>query len=217
MLAPLHAEAISPVSRSHLESLKSGSAGLLRRPGPRARRPQPGRVRRVHSHRDAEVGAGRAEGRHPEAITGVQNGQRPFVFHVLPRQLPLVRRVREHDRLGALWRFGIRRAAQDRQLLQDKAPEDDDAWFDACAKVADGVRGTPRSSRAAARFFAAHAFCGRAIYQMASASARLNTSGAAIFKSGVQASPLRELPSQHRARRGAIEGGSLPGILPAQT
>jgi dienelactone hydrolase len=26
------------------------------------------------------------------------------------------------------------------QLLKDKAPEDDEAWFDACAKVADGVR-----------------------------------------------------------------------------
>ena len=45
------------------------------------------------------------------------------------------------------------------RLLKGKAPEDDDAWFDACAQVADGVRARYRScvsiqARRAVRKFA---------------------------------------------------------------
>ena len=55
------------------------------------------------------------------------------------------------------------------QLLKDKDPEDDDAWFDACATVADSVRAhAERFEGAAHRHSAAHAYL-RACnyYQMA--------------------------------------------------
>jgi dienelactone hydrolase len=55
------------------------------------------------------------------------------------------------------------------QLLKDKAPEDDEAWFDACMKVAEGVRGhAAKFEGAGHRFSAAHAYL-RACnyYQMA--------------------------------------------------
>src|SRR5688572_13529039 len=45
------------------------------------------------------------------------------------------------------------------RLLKDKDPEDDDAWFDACAKVADGVRGYAEKFEGAVhRYSAAHAY-----------------------------------------------------------
>src|SRR5688572_31915570 len=45
------------------------------------------------------------------------------------------------------------------RLLKDKAPEDDDAWFDACKKVADGVRGYAEKFEGAGhRYSAAHAY-----------------------------------------------------------
>src|SRR5258707_214712 len=54
-------------------------------------------------------------------------------------------------------------------LLKGKAPEDDEAWFDACLKVADGVRGyADRFDKGGHRHAASHAFL-RACnyYQMA--------------------------------------------------
>ena len=55
------------------------------------------------------------------------------------------------------------------RMLQGKGPEDDTAWFDACAKVADGVRAhAEKWDRAGHRYAAAHAYL-RACnyYQMA--------------------------------------------------
>jgi dienelactone hydrolase len=55
------------------------------------------------------------------------------------------------------------------QLLKDRGPEDDEAWFDACVKVADGVRAHAESfERGSHRYSAAHAYL-RACnyYQMA--------------------------------------------------
>ena len=54
-------------------------------------------------------------------------------------------------------------------LLRGKAPEDDEAWFDACLKVADGVRGyADRFDKGGHRHAASHAYL-RACnyYQMA--------------------------------------------------
>jgi hypothetical protein len=54
-------------------------------------------------------------------------------------------------------------------LLKGKAPEDDEAWFKACAKVADGVRAhAEKFDRGGHRFSASHAYL-RACnyYQMA--------------------------------------------------
>jgi dienelactone hydrolase len=55
------------------------------------------------------------------------------------------------------------------RLLKGKAPDDDEAWFHACANVADGVRGyAEKWDKAGHRFSAAHAYL-RACnyYQMA--------------------------------------------------
>ena len=75
------------------------------------------------------------------------------------------------------------------QLLKGKAPEDDDAWFDACAKVADGVRAHAEKFEGGGhRFSAAHAYL-RACnyYQMAE---RFRTpkdeKALAAFRTGVQ-------------------------------
>ncbi|MDB5902112.1 MAG: dipeptidyl aminopeptidase/acylaminoacyl-peptidase, partial [Betaproteobacteria bacterium] len=55
------------------------------------------------------------------------------------------------------------------QLLKDKAPEDDEAWFDACAKVADGVREQGRKFEDGGHRYSAAASYLRACnyYQMA--------------------------------------------------
>jgi hypothetical protein len=83
--------------------------------------------------------------------------------------------------IGELHRIG--------QLLKDKAPEDDDAWFDACAKVADRVRVHAEGFEASGhRYSAAHAYL-RACnyYQMAE---RFRTpkdeKALAAFRTGVQ-------------------------------
>ena len=55
------------------------------------------------------------------------------------------------------------------RMLKDKAPDDDEGWFHACAKVADGVRAyAEKWEKAGHRFSAAHAYL-RACnyYQMA--------------------------------------------------
>src|SRR5688572_6058710 len=75
------------------------------------------------------------------------------------------------------------------RMLKGKAPDDDDAWFDACVKVADGVRGYARKFEADRhRVSAAHAYL-RACnyYQMAE---RFRTpkdeKAVAAFRTGVE-------------------------------
>ncbi|HEV7801802.1 MAG TPA: alpha/beta hydrolase [Burkholderiales bacterium] len=55
------------------------------------------------------------------------------------------------------------------RLLKDKAPEDDEAWFDACVKVADGVRGHAEKFESSGHRYSAAAAYLRAsnYYQMA--------------------------------------------------
>src|SRR5688572_9903534 len=104
------------------------------------------------------------------------------------------------------------------RLLKDKAPEDDQAWFDACLKVAEGVRAyAEKWDKGGYRPSAAHAYL-RACnyYQMAE---RFRTpkdeKALAIFKTGVRCFhrfakltdvniELVEVP---------FEGGSLPGYF----
>src|SRR5687767_10937052 len=104
------------------------------------------------------------------------------------------------------------------RVLKDKDPEDDEEWFDACLKVADGVRGYAEKFEGAGhRVSAAHAYL-RACnyYQMAE---RFRTpkdeKALAVFKTGVQCFhrhakltdvniELVEVP---------FEGGSLPGYF----
>ena len=45
------------------------------------------------------------------------------------------------------------------RMLKDKGPEDDAAWFDACVKVADGVRAYAENwEKQGHRYSAAHAY-----------------------------------------------------------
>ena len=70
---------------------------------------------------------------------------------------------------GAVRRLRHWRVAQDRRAAEGKAAEDDEAWFDACVKVADGVRAhAEKFDKGRHRFSAAHAYL-RACnyYQMA--------------------------------------------------
>ncbi len=107
-------------------------------------------------------------------------------------------------------------------MLQDKNPEDDDAWFDACVKVADRVRATGEHFERNEHPVSAAAFYLRACnyYQMGERF-RTPKDGKALdaFKSGVQCFhkfagltdmniEIVEVP---------FEGGSLPGyFVPAQ-
>jgi dipeptidyl aminopeptidase/acylaminoacyl peptidase len=103
-------------------------------------------------------------------------------------------------------------------LLKGKEPEDDAAWFDACAKVADGVRAYAEQWEGAGHRFSAAAAYLRACnyYQMAE---RFRTpkdeKALAVYKTGVQCFhrfakltdvdiELVEVP---------FAGGSLPGYF----
>ncbi|HYC44037.1 MAG TPA: alpha/beta hydrolase [Burkholderiales bacterium] len=104
------------------------------------------------------------------------------------------------------------------RLLKGKAPEDDDAWFDACAKVADGVRAHAEKFEGAGhRYSAAHAYL-RACnyYQMAE---RFRTpkddKALAVYRTAVQCfhrhAKLTDLKIE--IVEVPFEGGSLPGYF----
>ena len=104
------------------------------------------------------------------------------------------------------------------QLLKDKAPEDDDAWFDTCAKVADDVRGPAEKWEAAGhRFSAAHAYL-RACnyYQMAE---RFRTpkdeKALAIYRTAVDCFHRHAKLTDVKIEIVEVpfEGGSLPGYF----
>ena len=104
------------------------------------------------------------------------------------------------------------------QLLKDKAPEDDDAWFDACASVADGVRGYAEKWEAGGhRFSAAHAYL-RACnyYQMAE---RFRTpkdeKALAVYRTAVDCFHRHAKLTDVRIEIVEVpfEGGSLPGYF----
>jgi dienelactone hydrolase len=104
------------------------------------------------------------------------------------------------------------------RLLQGKGAEDDEAWFEACVKVADGVRAhAERFEGGGHRFSAAHAYL-RACnyYQMAE---RFRTpkdeKGLAAYRTGVQCfhrhAKLTDLKIE--IVEVPFESGSLPGYF----
>jgi len=108
------------------------------------------------------------------------------------------------------------------QMLKDAAPEDDDAWFDACVKVADQVRGKAEGFKASGHNVSAAAFYLRACnyYQMGERfRTPKDTKALDAFRTGVDCFhafagltdmniEIVEVP---------FEGGSLPGyFVPAK-
>jgi dienelactone hydrolase len=104
------------------------------------------------------------------------------------------------------------------QLLQGKGAEDDEAWFDACEKVADGVRAHAEKFEGTGhRFSAAHAYL-RACnyYQMAE---RFRTpkdeKGLAVYRTAVQCFHKHAKLTDLRIEIVEVpfESGSLPGYF----
>jgi dienelactone hydrolase len=104
------------------------------------------------------------------------------------------------------------------QLLKGKGPEDDDAWFDACAKVADGVRDHARKFQDKGHKVSAAAAYLRACnyYQMAE---RFRTpkdeKALEIYKRGVDCfqSHAKLTDVKIEVVEVPFEGGSLPGYF----
>jgi dienelactone hydrolase len=104
------------------------------------------------------------------------------------------------------------------RLLQGKGAEDDEAWFDACEKVADGVRAHAEKFEGTGhRFSAAHAYL-RACnyYQMAE---RFRTpkdeKGLAVYRTAVQCFHKHAKLTDLRIEIVEVpfESGSLPGYF----
>lgn len=116
--------------------------------------------------------------------------------------------------IGELYKMGV--------MLKDKAPEDDEAWFEACVKVADDVRThAERFDRSGHPVSAAHAFL-RACnyYQMAE---RFRTpkdqKALAIYGTSIKCFHRHASLGDQRIEIVDIpyEGGHLPGyFVPAQ-
>jgi dienelactone hydrolase len=112
--------------------------------------------------------------------------------------------------IGELHRIGL--------LLQGKQPDDDAAWFDACAKIADGVRAHAEKFEAGGhRYSAAHAYL-RACnyYQMAE---RFRTpkdeKALAVYRTAVQCFHRHAKLTDVRIEIVEVpfQGGSLPGYF----
>jgi dienelactone hydrolase len=104
------------------------------------------------------------------------------------------------------------------ELLKDKAPEDDEAWFDACMKVANGVRAHAEKFEGAGhRFSAAHAYLRACNYYQMAERFRTPKDERALgaYRTAVQC-------FHHHAKLTDVkidivevpfEGGSLPGYF----
>jgi dipeptidyl aminopeptidase/acylaminoacyl peptidase len=112
--------------------------------------------------------------------------------------------------IGELHRIGL--------LLQGKQPDDDAAWFDACAKVADGVRAHAEKFESGGHpFAAAHAYL-RACnyYQMAE---RFRTpkdeKALAVYRTAVECFHRHAKLTDVRIELVEVpfQGGSLPGYF----
>ncbi len=104
------------------------------------------------------------------------------------------------------------------RMLKDKGPEDDGAWFDACVKVADGVRAyAEKWDQQGHRFSAAHAYL-RACnyYQMAE---RFRTpkdkTGLDVYRTGVECFHRHVALTDLKIEIVEVpyEGKSLPGYF----
>jgi len=104
------------------------------------------------------------------------------------------------------------------RMLKEKGPEDDAAWFEACVKVADGVRGyAEKWERQGHRFSAAHAYLRACNYfQMAE---RFRTpkdrTGLDAYRRGVECFHRHVALTDLKIEIAEVpyEGGSLPGYF----
>lgn len=112
--------------------------------------------------------------------------------------------------IGELYKIG--------RLLKDKAPEDDEAWFDACVQVADGVRAYAEKFDAGGhRVSAAHAYL-RACnyYQMAERFRTPKDERAlSVYRTAVRCFHRHAELTDVRIEVVEVpfEGGSLPGYF----
>ncbi len=103
-------------------------------------------------------------------------------------------------------------------MLKDKAPEDDEAWFDACVRVADGVRAhAAKFEQGGYRHSAAHAYLRACNYYQMGERFRTPKDGKALdaFRAGVgcfhRHAALTDLNIE--IVEIPFEGGSLPGYF----
>ncbi|MEK7231045.1 MAG: alpha/beta hydrolase [Pseudomonadota bacterium] len=104
------------------------------------------------------------------------------------------------------------------RMLKDKAPEDDGAWFDACVKVADGVRGhAEKFDRSGHRVSAAHAYLRACNYYQMAERFRTPKDRIALdaFRTGVEC--FHRFAGLTDVRIEIVEvpfaGGSFPGYF----
>ncbi|HSN39778.1 MAG TPA: prolyl oligopeptidase family serine peptidase [Burkholderiales bacterium] len=103
-------------------------------------------------------------------------------------------------------------------MLKDKAPEDDEAWFDACVRVADGVRAhAAKFEQGGYRHSAAHAYLRACNYYQMGERFRTPKDGKALdaFRAGVECFHRHAALTDLKIEIVEIpfEGGSLPGYF----
>jgi dienelactone hydrolase len=116
--------------------------------------------------------------------------------------------------IGELYKIGC--------LLKDKAPEDDEAWFEACVKVADGVLGhAERFDKSGHPVSAAHAYLRACNYYQIAERFRTPKDRAAldVFRTSIHCFHRHAALSDLRIEVVEVpfEGTNLPGyFVPAQ-
>lgn len=103
-------------------------------------------------------------------------------------------------------------------MLKGKAPEDDEAWFDACVRVADGVRAhAAKFEQGGYRHSAAHAYLRACNYYQMGERFRTPKDGKALdaFRAGVECFHRHAALTDLKIEIVEIpfEGGSLPGYF----
>lgn len=116
--------------------------------------------------------------------------------------------------IGELYKIG--------RLLDGKAPDDDEAWFGACVRIADGVRGhAERFDRSGHPVSAAHAYLRACNYYQMAERFRTPKDSAAleVFQTSIRCFHRHAALSDLKIEVVEVpfEGGSLPGyFVPAQ-
>ncbi|MBX9810059.1 MAG: hypothetical protein K2Y16_00400 [Burkholderiales bacterium] len=104
------------------------------------------------------------------------------------------------------------------RMLKGKAPEDDEAWFDACVKVADGVRAhAEKFEQGGYRHSAAHAYLRACNYYQMGERFRTpkDRKALAAFRAGVECFHRHAALTDIKIEIVEVpfEGGSLPGYF----
>jgi len=102
--------------------------------------------------------------------------------------------------------------------LKDKAPDDDEAWFDACVQVADGVRAhADKFEKGGHRYSAAHAYLRACNYYQMAERFRTPKDETALtaFRAGVDCFHRHAALTDIKIEIVEVpfEGGSLPGYF----